>query len=78
MADLVEAPPADLLEALAYALMQQRPALRRIGKLPSHIPLNDECHAIAAELVRHLERSGVEKILRRRLTSHGMPVGRRS
>jgi hypothetical protein len=70
--DLVEASPDELTDSLAYALLQERQALRRLGQRPPHEPGNDDCHAIAERLVKHLKRTGIEKVVRRVSRPHGM------
>jgi hypothetical protein len=69
---LVEASPDELTDSLAYALLQERQALRRLGQKPPHEPGNDDCHVIAVRLVEHLKRSGIEKVVRRQSRAHGI------
>jgi hypothetical protein len=71
--DLIEASPDDLTDSLAYALLQERQALRRLGQKPPFEPGNNECHAIAVRLVAHLKRSGIEKVVRRISRSASVP-----
>jgi len=70
--DLVEASPEDLTDSLAFALLQQRKTLQRLGRRPGHEPGMEDCQAIAKALVEHLKRTGVEKVVRRLNQSHGM------
>ena len=73
--DLIEASPEDLTDSLAFALLQQRKALQRLGRRPGHVPVNDDCHAIAVRLVEHLKLSGVEKVVRRASRAHEVLKG---
>ncbi len=70
--DLIEASPDDLTDSLAFALLQQRKTLQRLGKRPGHEPGMEDCMTIARELVEHLKRTGVERVLRRLNRSHGI------
>lgn len=75
MTELVESSPDDLLDSLAFGLLKQRKALQQLGRRPSHEPGNDDCHAIARELVEHLKRTGVVKIIRQHAVAHSMLKG---
>ena len=70
--DLIEASPDDLSDSLAFALLKERKTLQRFGRRPGHEPGIEDCQAIAKALVEHLKRTGVERVVRRRSTSHGM------
>jgi hypothetical protein len=73
--DLTEASPNELTDSLAYALLKQRKAIQRLGRRPSHEPGMEDCQTIAKELVEHLKRTGVEKVVRRRSNGHNWPPG---
>jgi len=70
--DLIEAPPDDLTDSLAFALLKERKTLQRLGRRPGHEPGMEDCQAIAKALIEHLKRTGVEKVVRRLSPSHGM------
>ena len=70
--DLIEASPDDLTDSLAFALLKQRKTLQRFGRRPSHEPGMEDCMRIAKELVEHLKRTGVEKVVRRHSPAHTM------
>jgi hypothetical protein len=70
--DLIEASPDDLTDSLAFALLKERKTLQRLGRRPGHEPGMEDCQTIAKELVEHLKRTGVEKIMRRLSRPHGM------
>jgi hypothetical protein len=70
--DLIEASPYDLTDSVAFALLKQRKTLQRLGRRPGHEPGKEDCQTIAKELVEHLKRTGVEKVVRRLGRSHGM------
>jgi hypothetical protein len=74
--DLVEASPDDLTDSLAFAL-KQREALQRFAKRPGHEPGMEDCQAIAKRLIKHLKRSGVEKVVRRQPVSHSFPPSKK-
>lgn len=71
---IVETTPDDLLDSLAFSLLKQRGALKRIGGKAKHEPAMDDCLALARELVEDLKRAGVEKILRRHAAMHSAPA----
>lgn len=71
---MVETTPDDLLDSLAFSLLKQRMALKRLGCKARHEPAMDDCLAIARHLVEDLKRAGVEKILRRHASAHSAPA----
>lgn len=72
--DAVELSPDDLRDSLAFGLLKQRKAIHRLGLRPGHEPGMDDCQAIARELVEHLKRTGVLKIVRQVSASHSAPT----
>jgi hypothetical protein len=77
MTDEIEVGPEALEQALASAIRTNMPLIRQVAGRPKHIPGDEQYRMIARRLVEHLKRSGVEKVVRSRYGSHGIPLPRK-
>src|SRR5690349_7703091 len=69
----IETGPEALEQDLANAVRESLPLIRQLAGKPKRIPGDEQYHAIARRLVEHLQRSGVEKVVRRVNRSHSWP-----